>query len=59
MTIPNNLTFRVKPADNGEFLLEVVSPKPKEPTIVEMPYTCMPGGRRRTNTGEGGPKFIM
>jgi hypothetical protein len=46
MTTPA-LTFRVKAEENGELLIEVSPATFKEPTIVEMPYTCMPGSRRR------------
>lgn len=58
MTVPS-LTFRVKPAANGEFEIEVSPSQVSEPVIVPMRYTCMPGASRRKNRDESGPKFSM
>jgi hypothetical protein len=43
------LTFKVKPTADGGFEIELKPTQYKEPEILEMPYTCMPGTRRRQN----------
>ena len=43
------MTFKVKPTDDGGFEIEFKPTQYKEPEIVEMPYTSMPGTRRRQN----------
>jgi hypothetical protein len=54
MTTPT-LTFRIKPTDNGDYLIEVSPTQFKEPTLVEMPYTCMPGCERKRQQGRSRP----
>ena len=47
MTTPT-ITLIVKQAPSGNFEIEVShQTNSGEPKIVEMPYTCMPGGRRK------------
>jgi hypothetical protein len=59
MTTPA-ITLIVKQAPSGNFEIEVSPNQLREPKIVEMPYTCMPGGRRknRDESNSNGKFFV-